>query len=59
VAGIRDGETSREPTPRRLYGMGPQEAYHEVVSGLKDSSDTRMPRLARLVNGTVGDRPAG
>jgi Flp pilus assembly protein TadD len=59
VAKIRDGETSREPTPRRLYGMGPQEAYHEVVSGLKDSSDTRMPRLARLVNGTVGDRPAG
>lgn len=56
---IRDGEVSREPTPRRLYGLGPQEAYHEVVAGLKDSSSTRMPRLARLVNGTVGDRPAG
>ena len=48
---IRDGETSAEPTPRRLYGMGPQEAYHEVVAGLRNSSDARMPRLARLIDG--------
>lgn len=59
VEDLRDGETSREPTPRRLYGMGPQEAYREVVAGLRDSSTARMSRLARLINGTVGDRPAG
>jgi Flp pilus assembly protein TadD len=59
IEGIGDGDASREPSARRLYGMGPQEAYREVVAGLRESSSARMPRLARLVNGTVGDRPAG
>lgn len=59
VQELGGGETSRTPTPRRLYGMGPQETYLEVVAGLRDSSSARMPRLARLVNATVGDRPAG
>lgn len=59
VEALRDGTASREPTPRRLYGLGPQEAYREVVAGLRSSSSTRLPRLARLINGTVGERPAG
>lgn len=48
-----------EPSPRRLYGMGPQEAYREAVTGLEQSASARMPRLARLVNAGVGDHPAG
>lgn len=52
-------EPQAEPSPRRRYGLGPQEAYHEVLAGLEQSASARMPRLARLVNGHVGDRPAG
>lgn len=52
-------EPPAEPSPRRRYGLGPQEAYQEVLAGLEQSASARMPRLARLVNGRVGDRPAG
>jgi tetratricopeptide (TPR) repeat protein len=47
------------PSPRRLYGVGPQEAYREAVAALEQSAAARMPRLARLVNPSGGDRPAG
>jgi len=53
------GKAQDGPTPRRRYGLGPQEAYYDVLAGLNESSDARMPRLARLVNGSAGDRPAG
>ena len=57
LAGAESSAT--EPSPRRLYGIGPQEAYPEAVAGLEQSAVARMPRLARLVNPGVGDRPAG
>lgn len=47
------------PSPRRLYGLGPQQAYWDVLAGLEQSAAARMPRLARLVNASIGDRPAG
>jgi tetratricopeptide (TPR) repeat protein len=57
---LTDGRVPEEgPTPRRRYGLGPQEAYHDVLAGLDESSSARMSRLARLVNGSAGDRPAG
>lgn len=59
IEGISEESETREPSPRRLYGMGPQEAYREVVAGLRVSASTRMPRLARLVDSGAGDRPAG
>ena len=58
--GGSDG-TSGQPTPRRLYGMGPQEAYRAVVTGLEESASSRTPRLARLLEGPGPQlaRPAG
>jgi tetratricopeptide (TPR) repeat protein len=50
-------DSTGRPSPRRLYGIGPQEAYREVVVGLEQSASARMPRLARLVNAGVGDNP--
>lgn len=55
LAGL-EGSVDR-PSPRRLYGIGPQEAYREAVVGLEQSASARMPRLARLVNAGVGDNP--
>lgn len=50
-----------QPTPRRLYGMGPQKVYQEVLAGLEESAASRTPRLARLMEGpgSVLSRPAG
>lgn len=59
MEGMRDATAGDGPTARRRYGIGPQEAYYEVLAGLSESSSARMPRLARLVNGSAGDRPAG
>lgn len=59
VSELTDAPATDGPTPRRRYGMGPQEAYFAVLAGLGESSSARMPRLARLVNGSAGDRPAG
>lgn len=56
---LTTGEAPTGPSARRLYGMGPQEAYREALAGLKESATTRVPRLARLINGRVADRPAG
>lgn len=53
------GGRAGRPTPRRLYGMGPQEAYRTVVAGLEESAASRTPRLARLIEGPTLDRPAG
>lgn len=50
-----------QPTPRRLYGMGPQEAYRAVIAGLEESASSRTPRLAQLLEGPGPRlaRPAG
>lgn len=56
---IADRGEPSGPSARRRYGMGPQEAYQDVLAGLQESATARMPRLARLVNGRVADRPAG
>lgn len=59
IEGLSDAKAGAGPTARRRYGMGPQEAYFEVLAGLSESSSARMPRLARLVNSSAGDHPAG
>lgn len=56
---LAEAEAGSGPSPRRLYGIGPQETYREAVAALEQSAAARMPRLARLVNASVGDRPAG
>lgn len=48
-----------QPPPRRLYGMGPQEAYRAVLAGLEESAASRTSRLARLIEGSRLERPAG
>lgn len=53
------GEGPYEPSARRLYGMGPQKAYQDALASLAESAATRMPRLARLIDGRVADRPSG
>lgn len=59
VQGLPEVSVADGPSPRRRYGLGPQEAYHETLIALRESATARMPRLARLVNGSAGDRPAG
>lgn len=60
------GELDREsearddgPSARRRYGMGPQDAYAEARAALDESAASRIGRLARLLEGTASEAPAG
>ncbi len=58
IRALADGAGQRGPSPRRRYGMGPQETYDRVLVALHENAATRVARLARLLGENGHDRPA-
>ncbi len=58
IHGLADGAGQRSPSPRRRYGMGPQETYDRALAALHENAATRVSRLARLLGEVGRDRPA-
>jgi tetratricopeptide (TPR) repeat protein len=46
------------PSARRLYGMGPGDAYAKARAALDESAASRVGRLARLLEGSSVEAPA-